>query len=548
MANETSPSRASTPVPRRISRRRLLRRAGLGGLGLALGGLVDPGPRRAAADGVRAANSPGRWVTPSLLQGFEADVQAAMGTFDIPGAAVALVEGDQVVYARGFGVREVNSQAPVTERTRFRIGSNGKSMTALLVATFVDEGLLGWDQPVIDVWPDFRAPTDDLTRRLRVRDLLGMGSGIAESPTLEFFFYSGTDSALDTLRSMAYLPVIAPPNAQFFYNNTLVAAAGFLGPIAQQTPLTDLMPAYTRLLQQRLFDPAGMADAAIGADPRPLGNDWAGSYTRDLFDRLAPLPFVSIDGYGPAGAHIASATDMARYLIMQMNDGVTAEGQRITSASALAETHRPGVSMLTDSPDARSAAVLADTSALHYCLGWVDQTFRDGRRLLWHSGGIDGAGSMMGFFPAERVGFVTLTNLDPTYSGVFNNSIQSSLLSRLFGLNAELPALFATVPAEQSKQKAELAGRTRPVNPAEAATYLGLYAEGFGVRLDANGTLWLDHDIRSMPLVAHADGGYIVVTGGWLIQGKRVSFATDPDNQPVMTIEGFSPVRWLTGP
>jgi CubicO group peptidase (beta-lactamase class C family) len=291
-----------------------------------------------------------------------------------------------------------------------------------------------------------------------------------------------------------------------------------------------------------------MVDAAIGADPRPLGEDWAGSYTRDLFDRLVPLPFVSIDGYAPAGAHIASALDMARYLMMQMNGGVAATGQRIVSAAALAETHRPGISLLTDSPDAQSAAALADITAANYCLGWIDQTSRDGRHLLWHSGGIDGAGSMMGYFPAERVGFVTLTNLDPSYSGSFNSWIQRSFQSRLFDQTTGGPASLATVPAALSQQNADLAGQTRPVDPLGVAPYLGLYGEGFGLRLDTGGALWLDHDIRSMPLLAHADGGYIVVAGGWLIQGKRVSFATDLDRQRVMTIEGYDPVRWLTGP
>jgi len=239
---------------------------------------------------------------------------------------------------------------------------------------------------------------------------------------------------------------------------------------------------------------------------------------------------------------------MARYLIMQMNGGVTAQGQRIVSAAALAETHRPGISLLSDSPEARAAAAEADTTAMHYDLGWVDQTFRDGRHMLWHSGGIDGAGSLMAFFPAERVGFVSLTNLDPGISGAFNSSLQSSLVSRLFGLSTKQPALLATAHATQRAQQAELAGETRPVNPAEVASYVGRYATGFGVRLDRDGTLWLDHDIRSMPLLAHADGGYIVVFGGWLIRGRRVRFATDPEshNQPVMTIEGFESVRWLT--
>ncbi len=51
-----------------------------------------------------------------------------------------------------------------------------------------------------------------------------------------------------------------------------------------------------------------------------------------------------------------------------------------------------------------------------------------------------------------------------------------------------------------------------------------------------------------MPLLAHADGGYIVADGPAVVLGKRVSFATDQDGQWVMTIEGFDPVRWLTGP
>ena len=214
-----------------LSRRSLLR-GGIAGLALALGGLDGLGPRRAAANGHGlSTQGPSNWLSPPLLQDFEADVQATMGTFGIPGAAVALVEGDQIVYSRGFGVRELTSQAPVTARTRFRIASNTKSMTSLLVATFVDQGLLGWDTLVSEAWPAFRAPTDALTRTLRVRDLMGMGSGVAESPTIEFFMSAGTVSALDVLRSVAYLPVIGPPNTEYYYNNTLVSVAGFLGPL-----------------------------------------------------------------------------------------------------------------------------------------------------------------------------------------------------------------------------------------------------------------------------------------------------------------------------
>ena len=524
-----------------LCRRGVLRTMAMGGLAAAVLG-TRPGVTPAAAQGTAAAPRGGALLTEATLRAFEADVQQAVQTFGIPGAAVALVEGGRIVYNRGFGVRELESRAPVTPRTRFRIASNTKSMTSLLVGTLIDEGLFGWDTPVVEIWPEFRAPSAELTRTLRVRDLMGNASGIAESPTDEFFFSGGALSAVDALRAIAHLPVIAPPDTQYFYNNTLWAAAGFLGPLAQGTPLAELEAAYAALLQQRVFDPIGMVDAAVGADPRPLGADWAGAYTHDLFGRLAGLTFVSINGWGPAGAGIASATDMARYLITQLKGGVTPEGTRIVSAANLAETQRPGIGLRDLPPE-----LLADTTDLRYAMGWVHQTFRDGRVLLWHSGGIEGAGSLMGLLPADDLGFVLLTNLEAAESFFFNLAVTYSLLSRLFGLNQDLPALLAAVAAMDAQQRAELAGQTRPVDPAAVTPYLGLYANGFRLRLDMAGALWLEHDIRSMPLLALADGGCVVTDGSSWVLGKRVTFATGVDGRPTMTIEGFEPVAWLTG-
>jgi CubicO group peptidase (beta-lactamase class C family) len=113
-------------------------------------------------------------------QSFDRAVRDAMGIFGMVGAAAAVVSADGILYSQTFGVRDRGSGAPVTPTTLFRVGSTTKSMTALLVATFVDGGSLAWDQPVIEAWPEFHAPTEELTRSLRVRDLLGMDSGLGE--------------------------------------------------------------------------------------------------------------------------------------------------------------------------------------------------------------------------------------------------------------------------------------------------------------------------------------------------------------------------------
>src|SRR5215207_1226267 len=194
-----------------LTRRGIMRRVVGGGLVAAfseVGGITQN--RAAAQSDATPVSTPNMPTTlyDATLRGFEIDVEAALQTFRVPGASVALVQGDEIIFNRGFGVRDLASGEPVTPRTRFRIGSITKSMTALLLATLVDEGVLAWDDRVVDLWPDFAAPTPELTQTLRVRDLLGMASGMAESADLsvaaaEFFMSAGTISASDVLRSVA---------------------------------------------------------------------------------------------------------------------------------------------------------------------------------------------------------------------------------------------------------------------------------------------------------------------------------------------------------
>jgi CubicO group peptidase (beta-lactamase class C family) len=255
------------------------------------------------------------------------------------------------------------------------------------------------------------------------------------------------------------------------------------------------------------------------------------------------MPFVSIAGAAPAGGAIASAIDIARYLITHINNGVAPEGTRVISSSSLSEIHSPGIKVPPDAPNALPAALLGDTIAMHYCLGWFKQTFNDGRDLLWHGGAIDGFGSQMGFFPVERLGYVFLTNLEPVSGAPFHIALQSSLLSRLFGLNKGLESKMARLAHEQATQAAVLDAQTRPADPHRVAPYVGLYTDGFRVRVDDS--LYLEHDLRSMPLRAMGDRTYIVADGPGVLATKIVTFEDGADS-PRMQIEGFESTRWLT--
>lgn len=539
-----------------MTRRALLAAGGAAGLGALLASCTgtgpDPAPGATSTTGTpppgpasSAAREP-LVLTDAMVTAFDRAVRTAFETFGVMGASVALVQGDRIVYNEGLGRRDLGGE-PVDPRTRFRIGSNTKSMTSLLLARYVDDGLASWDAPVVELWPGFVGPTPELTRSLTLHQLLGMGSGIAEPETIEFFASAGDTDPEELLRSISSLEVIGADNEKYAYNNTLVAAAPYLVMLADGTAPADLAERYAADLAALVFRPIGMNDALVTADPRPFGADAATGYQRDLAQQPQPVPFVSIGGFAPAGSVLASSTDMANYLITQAQLGTAPGGARVASEENVRRTHQPGVLVPPDSLNALPSALLGDTQQTSYALGWFDARFTDGERMLWHAGGIDGFGSLMGFLPQHRLGFVALTNTEPSISGLFNFSVQASFLDQLLGLNAEIPALLDTVPPAQRRQQLDALAATRPVDRSAVKPYLGRYEEGF-VLTRKDEELQLAHDIRRVRVRATADRkAYLILDGPSILQGRTLTLATDDAGTRTLTIAGFEPVSWLSG-
>ena len=95
-------------------------------------------------------------AAPPNLNGFDGFVEQVMKDWKVPGIAVAIVKDGQVVYANGFGFRDVKKGLKVTPDTLFAIGSCSKAFTATALAILADEGKLDWDKPVRDYLTDFR--------------------------------------------------------------------------------------------------------------------------------------------------------------------------------------------------------------------------------------------------------------------------------------------------------------------------------------------------------------------------------------------------------
>ena len=382
----------------RISRRTVLQGAVVAGLA---SGVAAALPCRAHA---RVPGVATEW------EQFDTAVRTAFRRTGMVGASVAVVSAEAVLYTSTHGVRDRTTWEPVTNDTHFLVASTTKSMSSLLVATYVDEGLLGWDQAVIDAWSGFRAPTDELTTTLKVRDLLGMASGIDEPAALSGM-HEGVPTAAQLLQSVVNLPVSYPPNQNFYYNNTVYALGGYLPALAQGVAPADLDAAYSQQMHERVFGPVGMGTATIADDPRGVVPDYAVGYGPDLRGRPRALPYGPVGSYAPVGGCLATLIDMAAYVQLQLRGGNSIIDATVVSAANLVECHKRHI----DTP--HSPDLDPDVTASGYALGWINQSYTDGSSLIWHNGGIDGFTTFIGFLPEHDIGLVVLNSMNPSNVG-----------------------------------------------------------------------------------------------------------------------------------
>src|SRR5258706_11215626 len=115
---------------------------------------------------------------PAPLAGFDTYVAKARADWRVPGLAIAVVKDGRMVFAKGYGVRELGKSDPVDEHTIFAIGSTTKAMTAALLGMLVDENKLSWDDPVSKHLPWFQLKDPYASRDLTVRDLLTHRAGL----------------------------------------------------------------------------------------------------------------------------------------------------------------------------------------------------------------------------------------------------------------------------------------------------------------------------------------------------------------------------------
>lgn len=423
-------------------------------------GLARSGPPQ-----VRAAGSD----TAVGLDGLDDEIEAALDAFRVPGAAVAVVHDGDVVLSRGYGVRDREAGAPVTDSTVFPIGSMTKSFTSLLVGDLVEEGRLEWDEPVQEWLPEFRLERDYPSLHATAVDLLSHRTGLPRHDAL-WMAWEEADTVVtrsDFVDDLRHLEPTAEFRTAWQYNNFGYAAAGLL--VGRVTDST-----WEQQLRGRLLEPLGMRRSNVTVDSTLALADHATGYRvvrPDSGDvRVEPMDHFRIDAMAPAGAVNSSAAEMTRWLELHLEAGEV-DGERVVPAGAVERTHRREMPLRGGT----SAVEGGEVSHESYALGWQVQDYR-GHRMLQHGGGIDGFTSLMAVLPEEDLGVVVLSN---RVGSAFTRAVALTAVDRALDLE---PRDWTARFREQAEQARQTSG-SGPSDTARAgappshplADYAGAY-------------------------------------------------------------------------
>ena len=343
----------------------------------------------------------------------------------VPGVALGLVQNGKVIFADGFGVKELGSKAKVDGDTLFMVASNTKALTTLLLAKLVDEHRFTWQTPVTTLNPSFRLGNAETTRSVLVKHLICACTGMPRQD-MEWIFEFGKITPESSLALLGTMQPTSKFGELFQYSNLMAAAAGYTGAHVL-FPNMEVGAAYDRAMQSYVFDPLGMKATTFDY-ARALAGNHAGPHSPDVDGKptkaLMSVNYAAVP-VRPAGAAWSSVRDMLKYVSMELAEGKLPDGKTYVSKQSLLERRVPQVAIGKD---------------VTYGMGlMVDTTY--GVPVVHHGGDLIGYHSDMIWLPQQNVGAVVLTNGDPGWQ--IRSRFSRKLLEVLFDGRPEADGLLA---------------------------------------------------------------------------------------------------------
>jgi CubicO group peptidase (beta-lactamase class C family) len=433
------------------------------------------GPGRRALLGIGLVGSMATSATAQSARPVErlsSYIEESRRAWNVAGLVVAVVQGDSVVYARGFGRRDVRRPDPVDTNTVFPIGSITKFFTATAAGLMVDAGKMAWDRPLAEYLPGFSTADPWVSAKLTLRDALTHRSGL--DWRLDFLWLQSpltTNQILERVRDFVPDPGF---RERYGYSNIMFAAAGMAVAEVSGQP-------WDEFVRQRLLGPLGMRSSGTAFRDSTRGRNVAVPHTNY---EGAPVPVANPwdpTNTAPAGAIHSTASDMIRWLRFVLGRGEL-EGKRLIAESTFQEIVSP--QLVVGLPERILRPVV---NFELYGLGVELLDYR-GRTLIKHGGKVDGIRTEFAVLPDARLGIVILSNTTG-FAGL--REVADPVLYRVLDHYLGAPETDWNTKFLESRQAA-LSGRqkgadraaasrvsgTRPTLPI--AAYAGTYAGPLG--------------------------------------------------------------------
>jgi CubicO group peptidase (beta-lactamase class C family) len=351
----------------------------------------------------------------SLPENLDSYVTEVMQTFNVPGVSVAIVKEGRILLAKGYGTKETGKNDPVDNKTLFGIASNTKAFTATAIAMLVEEGKLSWHGRVIDYLPEFRLDDPYVTREMQILDLLVHRSGLGLGAGDLLWWPGSTYNRKEIVARLRYLPLKTSFRSAYAYDNVLYTVAGEV--IERVSGLS-----WEDFIRTRILDRIGMTTTDVRHSAGIRGVVNIASPHAVVEGKLIPvMPFTS-DNVNPAGGIHSNASDMAKWMIVQLDSGRINDQDRLFSRKSAGILWSPVTPMPVPVYGTELAPLQMDFR--FYAPGFNVQDYR-GKKLVTHTGGLPGYVSRVAMIPSEKIGVTVLTNQE---SGAAFNAITYYLL------------------------------------------------------------------------------------------------------------------------
>jgi CubicO group peptidase (beta-lactamase class C family) len=416
----------------------------------------------------------------SLVAAFNAEsyktfIKDEMKIWNVPGAAILVIEDGRIVFSEGFGYKDVEKKIKVTPKTLFGIGSCSKAFVSLPIGILVDEKKIDFDKPVREYYPAFKLHDAYATEYVTIRDLLSHRTGLPRYDTAIDWKDASRDEAMKKLKY--FMPNKGIRESFQYCNFHYMTAGAIVDKVSGTT--------WEEFVLNRIFKPLNMDSSSLSSKGLEKSSDHAFPYRMDMdaFKKfpenqaelfgvpLKKLPVENIGVYGPAGSINSNLEDMAKWVMLYLNQGKAGDKQLI-SKDTLTQLITPQILM---------GGILKYEEILpaSYGMAWMITPYR-GHYLVSHDGMIEGFTAHVSFIPGKNIGLVILTNRSDNYE--FIASIYLSTYDRVLGLKEiswskrlidEYPAALAGLKASR---EAEEKKRKKDTKPSHAlAEYAGKY-------------------------------------------------------------------------